>query len=336
MVSDLTTAGAMTSTDIYFETGLDDLVLPFQIEPFGLCGRGVRLGLAIDTVLSRHGYPEPVARLLAEILTLAACLAGALKYDGIFTLQAKGDSAVRTVVADVTSAGDLRGYAAFDADKVAAVAAGGDDRAADGSASVPGLLGGGYLAFTVDQGAHTERYQGIVAFEGTTLTDCTRAYFRESEQIDAGLTIAVAAPGPGGAWRAGGLMVQRLPFEGGQGLPADVTVEEYEDAWRRAMVLMASANAAELVDPDLPVDRLLYRLFHEDGVRAYPAQQLQAGCRCSARKVENVLVSLAPEELRDLLIDGHAVVTCEFCKTDYRYSELEIARLRAARAETGE
>ncbi|MEC8792977.1 MAG: Hsp33 family molecular chaperone HslO, partial [Pseudomonadota bacterium] len=146
----------MTSTDIYFETGLDDLVLPFQIEPFGLRGRGVRLGPAVDTVLSRHGYPEPVARLLAEILTLAACLAGALKYDGIFTLQAKGDSAVRTVVADVTSAGDLRGYAAFDADKVAAVAAAADDRAADGSASVPGLLGGGYLAFTVDQGAHTE------------------------------------------------------------------------------------------------------------------------------------------------------------------------------------
>ncbi|MEC8851408.1 MAG: Hsp33 family molecular chaperone HslO, partial [Pseudomonadota bacterium] len=120
----------MTSTDIYFETGLDDLVLPFQIEPFGLRGRGVRLGPAVDTVLSRHGYPEPVARLLAEILTLAACLAGALKYDGIFTLQAKGDSAVRTVVADVTSAGDLRGYAAFDADTVAAVAAAGDDRAA--------------------------------------------------------------------------------------------------------------------------------------------------------------------------------------------------------------
>jgi molecular chaperone Hsp33 len=317
----------MTSTDIYQDNRTDDLILPFQIGPFGLRGRSVRLGAVVDEVIRRHGYPEPVNRLLAETITLAGCLAGALKYDGIFTLQAKGAGPVRTVVADVTSAGDVRAYAGFDADMIAAAKAVADD----GNASVPGLLGEGYLAFTVDQGQHTERYQGIVAFEGETLTDCARAYFRESEQIEAGLHLATAAPRNGGGWRAAAMMVQRLPFEGGESVPKDITLEDYEDGWRRAMVMMASAKASELLDPSLPADRLLYRLFHEDGVRAYPSQALQPGCRCSAEKVENVLVSLVPAELLELLIDGHAEVTCEFCKSDYRYSEKEIARMRSER-----
>lgn len=317
----------MTSFDIYADNRTDNIILPFQVEPFGLRGRSVRLGAVVDEIIARHGYPEAVNRLLAETITLASCLAGALKYEGIFTLQAKGAGPVRTIVADVTSGGDIRAYASFDAEKLATATV----VAGDGNASVPGLLGEGYLAFTVDQGQHTERYQGIVAFEGDTLTECARAYFRESEQIEAGLHLATAVPVNGSGWRAAAMMVQRLPFEGGEGLPADITVEDYEDGWRRAMVMMASAKASELLDVDLPADRLLYRLFHEDGVRAYPAQPLQHGCRCSAAKVENVLVSLVPAELADLLVDDHAEVTCEFCKRSYRYSELEIAQMRAER-----
>src|SRR6185437_16788416 len=138
----------------------DDLVQPFQIEPFALRGRLVRLGPAIDSILTRHAYPAPVAAMLGEAITLAVALAGALKYEGVFTLQTKGDGPIKMMVADVTTAGALRGYAQFDTAKLEA------ETAVNGS--VPRLLGAGYLALTVDQGEHTERYQGIVELTGST------------------------------------------------------------------------------------------------------------------------------------------------------------------------
>ncbi len=168
---------------------------PFQIEASTLRGRLVRLGPALNGILTAHDYPEPVARLLGEMVVLANMLASALKYDGIFTLQAKGDGAVPLIVADVTSAGDLRGYAKVDHERLP------ESDAHD----VPTLLGQGWLAFTVDQGEFTDRYQGIVELAGTTLTDCLQHYFRQSEQIHAGIKLAVdRLSGPAGdGWRAG-------------------------------------------------------------------------------------------------------------------------------------
>src|SRR5215475_1943589 len=162
----------------------DDLVQPFQIEPFALRGRLVRLGPALDSILTRHAYPAPVATMLGEAITLALALAGALKYEGVFTLQTKGDGPIKLMVADVTTAGAIRGYAQFDAARLEA------ETAATGS--VPRLLGAGYLALTVDQGEHTERYQGIVELQGSTLAECVHHYFRQSEQVEAGLKVAVA------------------------------------------------------------------------------------------------------------------------------------------------
>src|SRR5262249_36733699 len=136
----------------------DDLIQPFRIDPFALRGRLVRMGPAIDRILSQHDYPEPVAVMLGEAITLAVVLAGALKYDGIFTLQTKGDGPIRFMVADVSTEGGLRGYAQYDSDKLEAALA----RAGVSPPSVPLLVGSGYIAFTVDQGEATERYQGIV------------------------------------------------------------------------------------------------------------------------------------------------------------------------------
>ena len=224
----------------------DDLVQPFQIDPFALRGRLVRLGPAIDRILSQHAYPEPVAAMLGEAITLAVLLAGALKYDGVFTLQTKGDGPIRMIVADVSTDGAVRGYAQYDAAKLDVVLAGaGSVEAGTAELSVPRLLGKGYIAFTVDQGEDTDRYQGIVELSGATLADCAQHYFRQSEQIQAGIKLAVARTGPGGAWRAGGLMLQRVPPEGGYGVIAD----DIEDGWRRSMVLMSSATPGELVDP---------------------------------------------------------------------------------------
>ncbi|WP_374653294.1 Hsp33 family molecular chaperone HslO [Dongia sp.] len=322
---------------------VSDFVQPFQIEGHGVRGRLVRLDRVASEIIDKHAYPEAVAHLLSEMMALAAILAATLKYEGVFTLQAKGNGAVRLMVADVTSAGNVRGYAQFDAQAVAAIP--------PGSANLMRLTGGGYLAFTVDQGEHAERYQGIVELEGSSLVDCIHHYFQQSEQLQAAFKLAVEHHADG--WRAGAIMLQRLPAQGGgrgggQGSGQgsgwtpdgssphdwhgrnensfDAGTEEAEDAWRRAVVLMASAQDRELLGPETGINDLLYRLFHEDGVRVFTGHDLKAQCRCSRGRVENVLKSLAPEELGDLAIDGSLVVTCEFCNSEYRFALGDVTR----------
>lgn len=288
----------------------DDLVQPFQIEPFALRGRLVRLGPAIDSILTRHAYPAPVAVMLGEAIALAVALSGALKFDGIFTLQTKGDGPIKLMIVDVTTAGAIRGYAQFDAGRLNAAAA------APGS-PVPRLLGAGYLAMTVDQGEHTERYQGIVELQGGTLAECVHHYFRQSEQVEAALKVAVAQVADARGenhWRGGALMIQRLPRES---FTQEREIED--DAWRRAAIFMASSTSAELVDPGLAPERLLFRLFHEDGVRAHPAHPLAAKCRCSRGRVETMLRALTPDEIEEMKVDGKITVTCEFCSAVYDY-----------------
>lgn len=293
----------------------DDLIQPFKIEGQAVRGRLVRLGPLVDSVLGRHQYPQAVAALLSEMVALAGALAGMLKYEGVFTLQTKGDGPIRMMVADVTSGGDVRGYAQFDADRLTGIGVG------EGGIglSVPRLLGAGYLAFTVDQGAHTERYQGIVELHGATLADCVHHYFRQSEQLDA--VVKVAAGQVAGSWRSGALMLQRLP-------PTVGTADEAEDGWRRALAFMASSTDAELLDPQLSPNDLLYRLFHEDGVRVFAPSDLRAGCRCTRERVERVLRSLSPADVADLTVDGKVVATCEFCSAAYSFSESEVEALR--------
>jgi molecular chaperone Hsp33 len=293
----------------------DDLVQPFRIDPFALRGRLVRLGPTVDRILSQHDYPEPVAAILGEAITLAVVLAGALKYDGIFTLQTKSDGPVRLIVADVSTAGAVRGYAQYDASRLGEIG----DRTGQ-SPSVPEICGGGYIAFTVDQGEHTERYQGIVELAGATLAECAQHYFRQSEQIQAGIKLSAAKIGETGMWRAGGLMLQRVPPEGGYEIIAD----DVEDGWRRAMVLMSSATPSELTDPDLSPHRLLYRLFHEETVRVFDTQPVEARCRCSRERIIGILRSLPPRDVAEMREDKVTTVTCEFCNTTYEFSPEEL------------
>lgn len=309
----------MTDTSSSANPAIDDLVQPFQIEATRLRGRMVRLGAALDDILSRHAYPDTVARFLGETTALAVLLASMLKYEGIFTLQAKGDGPLRLLVADVTSTGDVRAYAQFDQQAV--------ERAADdiAIAPAPALLGKGHIAFTVDQGQHTERYQGIVELSGKTLTDCVQHYFRQSEQIDTGLTVAVGRDGGTGPWRAGGIMLQRMPEpQAGEAgpLPSDT-----EDGWRRAMVLMASAKAEELLAPELRANDLLFRLFHEDGVRVWTPHHLRFGCRCSRQKVADMLGKLPRDEIQGLKVDDKVEVTCQFCSSTYRFSDSDLDQI---------
>jgi molecular chaperone Hsp33 len=299
---------------------IDDFILPFALEGQPVRGRLVRLGPSVEEILGRHAYPRPVAALLAETLTLAALLADSLKFDGIFSLQTKGNGPVRLMVADATSAGDLRAYAQFDAAAL-------DRVAGAGEASLPRLTGPGYLAFTVDQGPDTDRYQGIVELTGETLVDCVQHYFRQSEQI----RTAIVFVGDGDSndrRRTSAIMLQRMPSPADAGrAPEDDIVD---DDWRRACLLLSTVTRAELNDRDLPATDLLYRLFHEEGVRVFEERALHARCRCSRERVERTLAQLAHDELVELIEDDRLTVTCEFCNRSYGFDRAAIDSLSEA------
>lgn len=292
----------------------NDLILPFQVGGGAVRGRFARLGPAADVILAEHGYPAAVGALLAETLALAAVLAGSLKYDGVFTLQAQGNGPVSLVMADVTSAGALRGYARFDSDKLAA------------GAPVPSLLGTGYLAFTVDQGLKVDRYQGIVELTGDTLADCAQTYFTQSEQLDSHVKLVSRPPRDGAGWRVAALMIQRMP--GSQPGAPILTAEESREAWRTAVILMDSVTDGELLDWDLPAERLTQRLFLAEGLQAWEPKTLEARCRCSGQSVARMLRGIPRSEIESLKDEaGKVVITCEFCRTAYTYGDDDLERV---------
>ena len=309
----------------------DNLLQPFQIESMAAQGRLVRLGDAVQAVVSAHDYPPDVARVLGEAQAIAGVIAGTLKFDGVLTFQIKGDGPVNMLVVDVTSDGAMRGYAQFDDKKLAAVSA--QPGAVKGPRQdVPRLFGGGYLALTVDQGPDTERYQGIVPLEGATLTDCAHTYFRQSVQLDAVLKVAVdrVADADGAmCWRAGALILQKLEQRGPQQQSGDEHDPDSDDAWRRAVALLGSCTSAELLDPALHPNDLLYRLFNEDGVRVFEPSPLSMRCRCSRDRVENVLRSFPRSEIADMKIGDDVIVTCEFCNESYKFDPVAIDEMYA-------
>lgn len=296
----------------------DDLILPFQAEQADVTGRLVKLGPTVDTILSRHAYPEAVSQLLGEAVALTALLGAALKFKGKFILQASTDGPVDLLVADYQVPGGLRGYARFSPERLA-------ELAPDGR-----LLGEGHLAMTIDRGLETERYQGVVPLEGESLTEAADTYFRQSEQLPTFIRLAVArhyragqAGGRPWTWRAGGLLVQKLTREGGRSGGREAAFAE-ED-WTRARALAETVEDHELLDPMLPPDRLLYRLFHEEQVRAYRAIPLESYCSCSRGRVEELLRRFSVEDLADMVVDGEVWVTCEFCNSRYQFDPAAFA-----------
>jgi molecular chaperone Hsp33 len=309
----------------------DNLLQPFQIESMAAQGRLVRLGDAVQSVLGAHDYPDDVARVLGEAQAIAGVIAGTLKFDGVLTFQIKGDGPVNMLVVDVTSDGAMRGYAQFNGDSLAALSAG--PGAPKGpQQDVPRLFGNGHLALTVDQGPDTQRYQGIVPLEGATLTDCAHTYFRQSVQLDAVLKVAVdrvAHEDGETRWRAGALILQKLEQRGVQQQSGDDRDPDFDDAWRRAVVLLGSCTSAELIDPALHPNDLLYRLFNEDGVRVFDPSALAMRCRCSRDRVVSVLRSFPRTEIADMKIGDDVIVTCEFCNESYKFDPAAIDEMFA-------
>jgi molecular chaperone Hsp33 len=288
------------------QTAADDLVAAFQIENQPVRGRIVRLGAAVDEVLSAHDYPDAVANLLGEACALAALVGSALKFDGRLIIQAQGNGPVRYVVCDYDTAGGLRGYCRFDEAEVAKLSEG---FARPGART---LLGQGVFIMTVDQGPDMDRYQGVTPIEGETLALCAEQYFAQSEQTPTRVRLAVgqADDGEGPRWRAGGVLIQNIAEDEARG----PTIE----AWTRAQAFFETIGEDELLDPTLSAERLLYRLFHEDGVRMFEAKALSAMCRCSQERIESVLRSFGEEERADMIEpDGAIHVKCEYCSRDY-------------------
>jgi molecular chaperone Hsp33 len=294
-----------------------DEIQPFLLESSGIRGRLLRLGPVADTILRRHDYPAPVASLLGEMLALTGALSSLMKYEGVFTAQAKGDGPVSLLVSDVTAEGDLRGYAAVDAERLAGLLDSGRD------VGLEELMGEGYFAYTVDRGPGRERYQGIVALSGRTLADCLQHYFLQSDQVQSG--ILLAAERVEDSWRAGALILQRIPEAGPQEPPLS-SVED-EDSWRRAMTLQVTCTRHELLDCTLSSHDLLFRLFHEEGVRVFDPRPVSAACRCSRRRLEQVLAAMPREDLASMTVDGVIEARCEFCSARYLFDEDALATL---------
>ncbi|KZD20819.1 Hsp33 family molecular chaperone [Tardiphaga robiniae] len=307
---------------------VDDAVLPFEVAPLDLRGRLTRLGPALDELLAKHDYPAPVAKLLGEAIVLTTLLGSSLKFDGRFILQTQTDGPVSLMIVDFRAPDKMRAYARFDAERL-----------------VPGLgtaalLGKGHLAMTVDQGPDMSRYQGLVALDGGTLEDAAHEYFLRSEQIPTKVRLAVGEEwrsgeegGPTHRWRAGGMLLQFLPkapervqrdLHAGDvpdGVSADAVPED--DAWVEGQSLIGTVEDVELIDPDLSGERLLYRLFHERGVRVFAPSPLRAECSCSRDAVSGMLKSFEPQDRADMVKDDKVVVTCEFCSSVYEFTPQE-------------
>jgi molecular chaperone Hsp33 len=317
------------------EQAADDTIQPFEVASLDLRGRVVRLGPALDDILNRHDYPVPLAKLMGEAIVLTVLLGSSLKFDGRFILQTKTDGAVRMLVVDYRSPGRVRACAQFDA---AALKAMGSKPGADRTGQ---LLGRGHLAMTIDQGPEMSRYQGLVALNGGSLEDAAHEYFLRSEQIPTRVRLAVAeelragASGLGHRWRAGGMLLQFLPksperMRGPDLDPGDAPegTERHEvpedDAWVEGQSLIATVKDLELIDPDLSSERLLYRLFHEHGVRVFRSVAIEAKCSCSRDSVTNMLKSFSKDDRDHMVQDGVIAVTCEFCNSKYVFAPAEV------------
>ncbi len=288
----------------------DDFVLPFQVGDTAVRGRVVRLGGAIDEILSRHPFPHSVNVLLGEAAALVAMMGAALKFEGKLIFQAQGDGPTPMIVADYSAGGALRATAKVVGDV--------------GEAVGPSLLGKSHIVMTIDQGADMERYQGVTPLDGASLSQAAVAYFDQSEQIPTAVRLAVgriSAPGEPEQWRAGGIMAQFVPGEGGARERGEEVLMSHDDQdlWDRANAFVQSAEDDELLDPGISSETLLYRLFHEDGVRVFDRQEIRADCSCNSDKIEAVLGRYGEEELSDMVEDGVITVTCEFCRTPYRF-----------------
>lgn len=296
---------------------IDNQVTVFQLDGQSVRGRSVQLGSELERAINAGQeaprYPDVVARLLGEAMMIGALVARALKFDGRLVVQCHGtnDGAISLLMADCTTDGHIRGYARWDEDMLKQIQA--DNR----NPGAKTLMGGGTFSMTIDQGPEMDQYQGLAAIEGESLSVCAEHYFAQSEQIPTCVHLAcgqVQLPGGKMEWRGGGMMLQRIA--------EDEARSSTEEDWVTAKTLFTTLSDAELIDPDLGQDDLLYRLFHEGGVRLLETMPVDADCRCSRERLLDAMEGFQPEALEEMADDGVITANCEFCAGSYVF-ELE-------------
>ena len=284
-----------------------DVALGVAIPSRTARGRIARLESVVDSILANHNYPPAIERLLAEALTLTALLGSLLKEpQGQLTLQAQTEGGIIDLMVCDYLGGELRGYVRHDSERIAA---------ASPEPTLQELFGKGYLAITFDQPLAKERYQGIVPLEGRNLAEAAQSYFGQSEQIPS--LVRLAAEKRDGHWHAGGLLLQHLP-EGEEGRERLHTRLDHPD-WPHVAILGGSVKPEELTDPELPLDDLIWRLFHEEEeLRTLPGVKLNRGCRCDPDYVRSVIARFPADE-REAMVgdDGLIRVDCAFCSSSF-------------------
>ena len=296
----------------------DDVVAAFQIENAPVRGRIARLGAgSVDPILRRHDYPRWAACLLGEALTLAVLSAASLKFEGRVALQAQGDGPVSLLFAEARSDGGVRGYLRINPERWKAL----ERVNRGGRPHIPQLFGRQGLLALILEPADGAAYQGVVPLDGAYLSDCAQTYFTRSEQIPTRVRLAVAElsePGGRRTWRAGGALIQQVAGDAARG--------ETADAFETARAHFNTLTDLELADPDLSSARLLYRLFHEDGVRLEPAKAVLDRCTCSRERLLETLLALPAEEVRTLGDeDGFIHADCQMCARRYSFAAPEVA-----------
>lgn len=285
---------------------IPDRLTRFLLEQAGVRGAHVRLDDTWAQIRARAEYPDDVAELLGEAVAASALFTGHVKVDGRLSVHLRGNGALRTLFAECTGAGTLRGIATLAEGEL------------PGARSLDSLGADAVLAITIEnpglRGQEPARYQGLVGLDVDTLSAAFEGYFRQSEQLPTRLLLAANGK------RVAGLMLQKLPGDEGD-----------LDGWERASALFETLATPELLDT--PAETLLHRLFHEDGVRLLGDKPLQFACSCSRERVSSMLESLGEEEARAAAEGnaGTAEIRCEFCGETYRYSAEEIAALFAPR-----
>lgn len=283
-------------------TGFDQ-ILAFTVPERDARGRLLRLGPVLDAVIAAHSYPAPIRHLLAEALVLAALLGSLLKdKHAQLTMQAQTQDGVVDLLVCDYRAGEVRGYARFDRARL-------DDLGP--SPTLHALFGQGYLAITFDIASTEQRYQGIVPLEGETLAEACESYFVQSEQLPTLIRVAVRSDAAGCV--AGGILIQHLP-EGEEGRER-LHVQLDHPEWEHMRIMGGAVSRAELVDPALDLESLLWRLFHEEReVRVDPGVHITKGCRCSSEYYRSVLSRFGPVERAEMRNEeGLILVDCAFC-----------------------
>ena len=282
-------------------------IIPFQLGKNQVRGSIVRLETTVSEIIKRHNYPSNIESLLADTLTITACLGSRMKHEGIFTIQAKGSSEVHTLFSDITNNGSLRGYVGL------------EDGFSKKDLNLNALMGSGHISFTLDQGKYSKRYQGIVALEEKSISKSAELYFNNSEQLETRFSnfnyYSIHKKNREKLMSSGLIMLQKMPIKD------DIETEENEKIWENSLNFLSTLQKEEFLSVNLSSQDILFRLFNEVDVTTYDEIIIKDQCRCSQAKVEFAIKNLSKKELIDISDEnGNIKVVCEFCKTERIFS----------------